>query len=111
MKTFVILCVWLVAACGGHDEGEIDDVIGAACASDRDCASRCYSGGDFPQGFCSLSCASDNDCPGDTYCMSEDGGVCMYACPAFDCHRLGAGWACRERDRQNGGKIDVCSGG
>lgn len=111
MKSFVILCALFVTACGGHGEGDIDPVVGAACASDRDCESRCYIGGDFPGGFCSMSCASDNDCPGDTYCMSESGGVCMFSCPAFDCSRLGAGWECHDRERQNGGKVNVCSGG
>jgi hypothetical protein len=110
MKTFVILCALVVGACGGHDTGDIDDVIGAACSTDRDCESRCYSGGDFPGGFCSLPCASDNDCPGDTYCMSESGGVCMFACPVFDCSRLGPGWECRDENRLNGGNVSVCSG-
>ena len=111
MKPFVLLCALFVAACGGHDAGEIDDVIGAMCSTDRDCDSRCYSGGDFPGGFCSIPCASDNDCPSDTFCMSESDGVCMYACPEFDCSRLGNGWECRDRDRQNGGRVTVCSGG
>jgi hypothetical protein len=110
MKFLVILCALFVTACGGHGEGEIDDVVGAACGSDRDCEARCYIGGDFPGGFCSLPCASDNDCPTDTYCMSESGGVCMFACPAFDCTRLGPGWECRDRSRQNGGSVNVCSG-
>ena len=109
MKSIVILTALLVAACG-HDEGDIDDVVGAACSSDRQCDTRCFIGGDFPGGFCSLSCATDNDCPGDTYCMQEAGGVCMFACPAFDCQRLGPGWSCHDRDRLNGGKINVCSG-
>jgi len=111
MRAFVILCALCVVACGGHDTGEIDETIGAACHTDRDCDFRCYTGGDFPDGFCSLSCASDNDCPGDTYCMVESGGVCMFGCPVFDCRRLGPGWNCRDRDRQNGGKVNVCSGG
>ena len=63
MRSFVIVGALFLAACGGHDEGDIDDVIGAACSTDRDCDSRCFSGGHFPGGFCSLSCASDNDCP------------------------------------------------
>jgi len=111
MRALVILSALFVVGCGGHDEGEIDEVIGATCANDRDCDFRCYTGGDFPGGFCSVSCASDNDCPTDTYCMSESGGVCMFACPAFDCRRLGRDWSCRDRSRQNGGNIEVCSGG
>ena len=110
MRTFVILCALTVAACSGHGAGDIDDVVGAACSSDRDCASRCYIDDEFPGGFCSLACDSDNDCPSDTYCMSTNGGVCMFYCPAFDCARLGPGWRCRERSRENGGSVTVCSG-
>lgn len=109
MKSFVILCALALAACG-HGEGDIDEVVGDACTSDRQCEQRCFLGGDFPGGFCSLTCDSDNDCPSDTFCMSESGGVCMFACPGFDCSRLGAGWACREESRKNGGSITVCSG-
>jgi hypothetical protein len=110
MRSLAFICALFVAACGGHELGEIDDVVGSSCATDRDCDSRCYRGDDFPGGFCSLPCASDNDCPGDTFCMSESGGVCMFACPAFDCRRLGSDWECRDKSRQNGGRANVCSG-
>jgi len=106
----LILFAILVGACGGHDVGEIDEVVGNACADDRDCDSRCYRDSDFPQGFCSLPCSSDQDCPSDTYCMDNHDGVCMFACPAFDCDRLGVGWDCRDRGRVGGGEIHVCSG-
>lgn len=104
-----ILLVTGVLGCGRRD-GDIDTTIGESCLDDRDCDHRCYLGGHFPGGFCSLECADDGDCPGDTYCMADSGGVCMYVCPPFDCSRLGTGWQCRERDRRNGGTIDVCSG-
>jgi hypothetical protein len=108
---FVLASLLVLAACGGHGEGEIDDVIGAPCVSDRDCDTRCYiDGDDYPGGFCSQSCQSDDDCPADTYCIAEDGGVCLFACPAFDCSRLGNGWECRDRDRVSGGQIHVCFG-
>ena len=109
MKSFVILCALFVTACG-HGDGDIDETIGASCADDRDCDSSCYQGGDFPGGFCSLACNSDNDCPDDTYCMDEQGGVCMFACPAFDCDRLGPGWKCENKGRLNGGDTTVCRG-
>jgi hypothetical protein len=109
MRLSFILCALFVVGCG-HDEGGIDDIVGKACSSDRDCDSNCYLGGDFPGGFCSVPCDNDNDCPSDTYCMAESGGVCMFACPAFDCARLGPGWGCKEKDRLGGGKADVCSG-
>jgi hypothetical protein len=111
MRLFLIGCVLAVVACGrGH--GEIDELIGAACTSDRDCEQRCFrdGGNKFPGGFCSLECRSDLDCPTDTYCMSTEGGVCLFYCPEFDCSRLGPGWRCRERDRRGGGKAYVCIG-
>jgi len=111
MRLVVGLCVALAAACGGHHEGGIDKTIGAACGSDRDCDDRCYTGGDFPGGYCSVSCESDADCPVDTFCMSESDGVCLFACPGFECARLGPGWECRERSRRGGGTTTVCSGG
>lgn len=109
MRSFVIAALF-VLGCGGHDTGEIDNVIGAPCTSDRDCDSRCYIGGDFPGGICSQSCQTDNDCPSDTFCMAKAGGVCLFACPAFDCSRLGQGWGCHDEDRMGGGKQNVCIG-
>lgn len=111
MKSLVIASMLFVTACGGHDDGDIDEVVGAACASDRDCESRCYlDNNDFPGGFCSLSCQTDNDCPIDTYCMSQSGGVCLFACPPFECDRLGPSWTCREKSRKSGGSVSVCIG-
>lgn len=110
MRLFVIVGALVIAACGGHDPGDIDEVVGATCASDRECEVRCYLGGAFPDGFCSLPCESDNECPVDTHCMSESGGVCMFTCPELNCDRLGPGWECRDKSRKNGGNISVCSG-
>jgi hypothetical protein len=109
MKSLFLVCALLVGACG-HGDGDIDTEVGATCVDDRDCDDSCVLGGDFPGGFCSLPCDTDNDCPGDTYCMETQGGICMFACPAFDCDRLGAGWSCKSRKRNNGGDINVCSG-
>jgi serine protease len=108
MKT--VACILLLFVACGHDAGGIDDTIGSTCASDRDCDSHCYLGGDFPSGFCSQSCVTDNDCPSDALCVSESGGVCMFACPPFDCSRLGPGWTCRDKDHAGGGTVNVCSG-
>jgi len=113
MRSLAVVCALFAAtACGGHRDGQIDDVIGAACTRDDDCAERCFiDPNDLPQGFCSVRCVSDNDCPDDTYCMAENEGICMFACPEFDCSRLGLGWFCRERSRINGaGTVHVCSG-
>jgi hypothetical protein len=110
MKQIVFLSAILCAACGGHSAGDIDEVIGDTCIDDRDCADRCYRDSDFPGGFCSRPCVSDRDCPSDTYCMSTNGGVCMFACDAIDCDRLGPDWQCRSKSRVGGGDISVCSG-
>lgn len=100
----------LVSACG-RDEGDVDEFIGATCGDDRDCDERCYRDGDkYPGGFCSIACNSDRDCPSDTFCVDENGGVCLFGCVEFDCGRLGPGWVCRDRSRAGGGNIDVCFG-
>jgi hypothetical protein len=112
MRQVIVIAMFAaLAACNsGHRLGEIDPTIGATCSNDRNCDDRCYLGGEFPGGFCSLSCLSDRDCPVDTYCIDTQGGVCMYICPDFDCTRLGAGWSCKDKDRAGGGKASVCSG-
>ena len=111
LMRFVFASLLVLAACGGHGEGDIDETIGAPCTSDRECDARCYlDNGDYPGGFCSMSCQSDNDCPADTYCIQKDGGVCLFSCPAFDCGRLGNNWGCHEKDRVSGGKTTVCIG-
>lgn len=104
------LLLVLLVACG-HGADDIDTLVGARCQSDRDCDNRCLlDTGDFPGGFCTVSCSTDNDCPDGTLCMSTNGGVCLYACPEFDCGRLGPGWTCRSRARESGGDANVCHG-
>lgn len=110
MRGLVIAAVLLAAACRGHEDNEIDDVVGETCETDGECAERCFRAEELPGGFCSLSCVHDDDCPDDTYCIAESGGVCMFACPPFECQRLGPNWFCLDRDRINGGTAFVCSG-
>lgn len=106
----IFLGLLFLVGCG-RDPGDVDSYIGATCSTDRDCDERCYLGGNFPGGFCSITCRSDNDCPSDTVCIDHEGGVCMFLCSEFDCARLGRGWACHDEDRVSGGKDIVCSGG
>ena len=110
ISSLLLLTLGAVGGCGGHGSGDIDEVIGESCVNDRDCDTRCYIDGEFPGGICSLPCQSDNDCPSDTFCMKKADGVCLFACPDFDCGRLGAGWTCRDKERENGGQISVCIG-
>jgi len=110
MRQLAMLCV-LAVGCGGHDLGDVDDTIGNSCSDDRDCDDVCLGpSGDFPGGFCSLRCIDDGDCPGDTYCVTSEGGTCLFICPDFRCSDLGPGWQCEERDHVGGGKVFVCHG-
>lgn len=105
------LLLALLVGCTGHSSGSIDQVVGAACAADRDCANRCFlDSQDFPGGFCSNACTSDADCPGDTVCVGQAGGVCLFTCPPMDCNSLGPRWHCSDKDLVGGGKASVCTG-
>ncbi len=106
VKGFLVGLVLLVG-CGGD---QIDSFIGAECTRDSQCEERCFQGGNYPGGFCSIACASDNDCPSDTVCIEHDGGVCMFLCSELDCSRLGPRWGCHDEDRRTGGKDNVCIG-
>ena len=110
MARFLLGLAVALAACGGHGGGGIDQTIGATCTNNGQCNHTCFTGGNFPAGFCSIGCASDADCPSDTYCTTPSGGVCLFICPPFDCSRLGAGWGCHTVDDRSGGKVDVCIG-
>lgn len=110
MRWIVITLVLVTAACG-RDDGDIDELIGESCVSDRDCSDRCFTDpGDYPGGICSSSCTSDSDCTSDAYCIAKDGGICLFLCPEFACDRLGPGWGCHNEDRISGGSISVCIG-
>ena len=106
-----LLWVVLIASCGSDDDG-IDEVIGAACASNDECATECFTGAiEFPDGFCSQPCESDLDCPTDTACIAAEGGVCAFLCPPFDCSRLGPGYECNGKPHIEGDTVEVCTGG
>ncbi len=105
-------CIAVLAACG-HNNGSIDTTIGAACTSNSHCDHTCYMGGDFPGGFCSEPCTSNAQCSSDAVCADNGPGpegVCVFACPPFDCTRLGANWGCHSVDAFGGGKVDACVG-
>lgn len=110
MKLTLLACLLVMTACG-RDDDEIDSLVGNRCDNDRQCEERCFIDGDkFPDGICSVTCTSDNDCPVGTYCVDENGGLCLFACPEFDCDRLGPAWECRDRSRFGGGNVNVCFG-
>lgn len=95
-------------ACGGEEVGNEGTLVGGSCESDSDCDEDCLTGGDYPEGICSVSCATDDDCPGGTHCIDEDGGICMLACEVpSDCR---GGYTCQgEENRGHGGDSLVCS--
>lgn len=99
-----------LAACQSSD---VSRSLGARCERSDDCDERCLSGGDWPEGFCTIACETDNDCPVDAACLEEEGGVCAFSCSTdSNCAFLGPGYGCKERDARGGaGKRTVCRGG
>lgn len=104
--------LWLVlvtaAACGDDDDGPYD-FIGRSCRDDFDCAPgiECETGGDFPDGTCTLPCREHADCPRGAACVDVRDGVCLVACgsDAF-CRR---DYRCNLRDnRSESGESRVC---
>lgn len=100
----------VVASCSASSD--VTRSVGARCDNKDECDERCLPDGEqFPGGFCSLSCLRDADCPGDTACVDEMGGVCLFACEMpTDCEFLGPGWDCVEVDGLPDGKATVCIG-
>jgi hypothetical protein len=96
--------LWLWAACGSDA-----DEIGGPCRDDRDCApeSRCFQGGDFPEGQCSYTCRDSRECPRDTICVDKSGGYCAWLCREDrDCR---PGYECKfEDERGASGELKVC---
>jgi len=86
--------------------------VPGGCTSDDDCAAGKVC--DLATGECGdpngNGCTSDNDCPTDTLCVAIDGGVCLFACPAFDCTRLGPTWECNGKEHVDGNTVEVCTG-
>jgi len=101
----------LAAACGVGEP--VSRELGARCDLATECDERCLVGGSYPGGFCSLACDNGVMCPGDSLCVEEAGGVCLFACEAnADCGFLGSGWRCVERGLHPGtpAKGKVCRG-
>lgn len=112
MTRTLLACLFtttLLIGCSGSSG--VDEVVGAACVDDRDCADRCYRGGSFPGGFCSRECRDDLDCPEDTICTNKDGGVCLFPCgDSRDCDLLGPRYVCKGEDDWAGRPVGVCLG-
>jgi hypothetical protein len=110
----VVLLVALWGACGSNDVGPTGHLVGARCASDKDCSKRCLIGASFPNGYCSQMCVTEKDCPGGTVCVMTDGdtGACLATCHVpGDCDGYGTGYQCNRQARQEGGEgALVCTG-
>lgn len=102
-------CSVALTGCGGGGVGNSGDVVGGPCSQDAQCApgSRCVTGGDFPDGTCTVVCADDRDCPGGTACIDEEGGVCLLLCDFdTDCRH---GYECDDQSRRgHSGSATVC---
>ena len=106
----VVLAALFLGSCGSS---EVSRSLGAQCNQKSDCDDRCLQGEDYPQGMCTTTCERDRDCPGDSRCVDEEGGVCLYSCTAqVDCEFLGVGWECKEIDsrEQDDVEVMVCRG-
>ena len=109
MKHILLFALVLAAGCGGDED--VDDVVGASCRNDRDCADLCEGGPDFPGGFCTLACRDDLDCTSDTICTETHGGVCLYTCSVDShCDFLGIDYGCRDKNDVAGNRVGVCMG-
>ena len=111
MRIAILAILALALAACQHSD--VSRELGARCVSASDCDQRCLSGGDWPDGFCTIACETDNDCPSDAACLEEEGGVCAFSCvDDRSCAFLGPGYTCKERDARGGaGKRMVCRGG
>lgn len=106
LRLFLLLSCSLLVACddGVSNEGAL---VGGPCLDSTDCDQRCQTGGDFPQGTCTLACNTDADCPEDTWCVDKEGGICLLACThPSDCR---GGYNCEGvTNRTHGGDSLVC---
>jgi hypothetical protein len=104
----VAVAVAVAVAALGCNSSDVTRAVGARCASDRECDDVCLTGGDYPDGFCSLRCADDGDCPDNARCVREQGGTCLLKCENDnDCEFLGQKWDCQGAQNASG---KVCRG-
>jgi hypothetical protein len=107
----LVAAVALAAGCVSSD---VSREIGARCDDSDQCDDRCLSGGQYPDGLCTVTCDDGDDCPGGSACADLEGGVCLYACDDdAACEFLGDGWRCRV-EVEHGAAVDqevtVCVG-
>ncbi|MCA9521601.1 MAG: hypothetical protein KC609_11540 [Myxococcales bacterium] len=83
-------------------------LVGGPCTTTADCSQRCLTGGDYPEGMCTVSCTTDADCPGGSNCIEKDDGVCLQTCNLpSDCR---GGYNCKgKKNKASGGESLVCT--
>ena len=103
----LVSAVALAFAACGSGVGSEGETVGGPCTTTADCEQRCLTGGDFPQGTCTISCSSDADCPDGSHCIDKQGGVCLLSCSLpSDCR---GGYNCEgETNQGHGGDSLVC---
>jgi hypothetical protein len=102
---FAAALILLLPACASSD---VSRSLGAQCESRSECAERCETGLDYPDGICTTACESDGDCPDSARCVDKEGGICLFACEVDpDCEFLGTGWTCKNKDRRENTQEEV----
>ena len=109
-KRLIAGCALLLLsnACGDDDHAPYE-YVGHACRDDFDCAPGvdCETGGDFPDGTCTIPCRDHRDCPQGTACVDVHGGLCLVYCSS-DLHCRNR-YDCKARDdRDDSGESLVC---
>ena len=102
----------LFAAACGPSVGAGGTDVGAACTTNSQCASMCFTSDHYPGGMCTFTCASDLNCVKGTTCVGDrnGNGICAVGCgqPA-DCAAFGRGFTCDATDRVGApGQALVC---
>ena len=95
----------LLPACSSS---EVSRTLGAQCETRDECAERCETGTDYPDGICTTACVNDSDCPNSARCVDKEGGICLFACEVdIDCEFMGAGWFCEAKDLHENSEEEV----
>jgi len=109
MKVFIVFFFIIFGISCNSDIGQDGALVGGSCRDSRDCERECVTGGDFPDGMCTVYCRDDRDCPPQTACIDKKGGVCALYCDRdSDCRRR---YECSNVRRRGGpSSVPVCIG-
>lgn len=111
MALFIALVAAATVGCGDDAApgvGVQGTLVGGPCVNATECSGgSCLSGGDFPQGTCSVRCSSDAQCPAGSSCVDKVGGHCLQSCQlSSECR---GGYECKGKERvDKSGEVLVC---